>query len=99
MSHHHRGRHATVPPPAPVQIAPPVTDPSRPALVKRADAEIGIRLLEWQQEFGLTSAELLSLMLQCGLSQLAALIRSERSGDRTGVGLGGPADLDPKPEK
>jgi hypothetical protein len=67
--------------------------------VQRADAEIGIRLLEWQQEFGLACAEVLSLMLQCGLAQLAAVVRSERSGDRTGVGLGGPADLEPKPEK
>ncbi len=63
----------------------------------RADAEIGTRLLEWQQEIGLTSAELLSLVLRCAVDQLAAPIRSERSGDRTGVGLGGPSDLAPKP--
>ena len=99
MSNHHRGRRTTVPAPAPVQFAPPVTDPSRADWVKRADAEIGIRLLEWQQEFGLTPAELLSLVLRCAVDQLAALIRSERSGDRKGVGLGGPCDLEPKPEK
>jgi hypothetical protein len=97
MSHHHRGRRTTVPRPTPVQFAPPVTDPSRPEWVRRADAEIGIRLLEWQQEFGLTCTELLSLVLRCGVDQLEALIRSERSGDRPGVGLGGPADLEPKP--
>jgi hypothetical protein len=98
MSHHHRGRRTTVPPPAPVQFAPPVTDPARREWVQWADAEIGIRLLEWQPKFGVTSAELLSLMPRCGLDQLAAVIRSERSGDRMGVGLGGPADLEPKPE-
>jgi hypothetical protein len=99
MSHHHRGRRTTVPPPAPIQFAPHVTDPVRLAGVKAADGEIGIRLLEWQHEFALTSAELLSLMRQCRLDQLSAVIRSERSGGRPGVGLGGPSDLEPKPEK
>jgi hypothetical protein len=99
MSSHHRGRRTTVPRPAPVQFAPPVTDPSRAEWVRRADAEIGIRLLEWQQEFGLTSAEALSLVLRFGVDHLGAIIRSERAGDRTGVGLGGPSDLEPKPEK
>lgn len=56
-------------------------------------------MLEWQQEFGLTCAELLSLMLKCGHDQLAAVIRSERAGVQTGVGLGGPSDLESKPEK
>jgi hypothetical protein len=97
MSHHHRGRRTTVPPPAPVEFPPPVTYPTRPEWVRRADAEIGIRLLEWQQEFGLTSAELLSLVLRCAVDQLAALVRSERSGGPTGLGLGGPAGLEPKP--
>jgi hypothetical protein len=34
-------------------------------------------------------------MLRCGLDQLAAVNRTERAEDRAGVGLGGPADLEP----
>jgi hypothetical protein len=100
MSNHHRGRRTTAPRPAPVEFAPPVTDPSRPAWVERAYAEIGYRLLEWQQEFGLTCAEFLLLMLRCGQDQLASIVRSERSGDPRvrQPGLGGPMNAEPKPE-
>jgi hypothetical protein len=100
MSSHHRGRRTTVPPPAPVEFPPPVTSPDRPEWVQWAFAEIGYRLLERQQEFGLTSAEARSLMFRCGQNQLAALIASERSGERPREpGLGGPMSEEPKPDK
>jgi hypothetical protein len=100
MSNHHRGRRTTVPPPAPVELPPSVTDPSRPEWVERSYAEIGYRLLEWRQQFGLTPVELLAVMLRCGQDQLASLVKSERSAKRgPGLGLGGSAELEPKPEK
>jgi hypothetical protein len=100
MSDHRRGRRTNVPRPAPVEFPPPVTDPNRPEWVQRAYPEVGYKLLEWQQQFGLTSSEFLSLMLQCGLDQLSSIIWSERAGERNGVpGLGGPMNAEPKPEK
>jgi hypothetical protein len=100
MSNHHRGRCTTVPPPAPVELPRSVTDPSRPAWVERSYAEIGYRLLEWRQQFGLTPAELLAVMLRCGQDQLASLVNSERTTEREPrPGLGGSAELEPKPEK
>jgi hypothetical protein len=100
MSNHHRGRRTTVPPPAPVELPPPVTDPTRPAWVERSYAEIGYRLLEWREQFGLTPSELLAVMLRCGQDQLASLVNSERAGERRqGSGMGGSADLEAKREK
>ena len=98
MSNH--SRRTNVPEPPPVEFPPPVADPARLEWVKRAYAEIGYRLLEWQQEFGLTSPEFLSVILRCGQDHLAGLTRSERAGERPPrePGLGGPTGAGPKPE-